>query len=432
MAPSFGQNSYASTAEESTFGVPPGTNEQQTLTPSAPPTSGQYKLDFSNIVAGAVTAFISYNAVASQVQAAIALVIDEISVVVTGGPLTSGAFTLEYTNALGQRGVAQVTVTNSTLSDGSPVTLTPATTVPGVGPTRDFLEILEESMENKQSRISKPTLFFRGQNRNVKSKVSIEGQLKLQAQFHGMMQLLKQAFGSEDTTGLDGYSGSHLYTLTNQPPAGLSVVVDRGSETLGKQFQYSGCQVDKLTLTQGVEDFLMLQADLVGRSELPIYPLPEPDRLAFQGVDWEMETSISIDGTEYPGKMTEFVMDKGLSKDRYKLGSRLRKGIGTGNVQKITGKIELELDGMVLYNLFRNLTQFSISAVWTGPKITSSNNFYSLTINLTKCALSGKTPNVKNHDVIIMELPFEAYFDEDAGTTEIEAVLVNDIGGIGP
>lgn len=101
------------------------TPEQQTLTFSADPTSGSYKLNYGALV----TALIAANSTAAQVQAALRLLAPLRSVTVTGSEAT--AFTVVFAGVHGD--ATLLTVTDNTLNGG--ITVTPATTVPGVAET---------------------------------------------------------------------------------------------------------------------------------------------------------------------------------------------------------------------------------------------------------------------------------------------------------
>lgn len=93
------------------------TDQAQTLTPSAAPSSGTYKIN----IGSQQTAAIAYNATANQIRDAIRLLTGFANVTVTG--------TLATTVVITMAGVISSTplivISDSTLSDGSPVTLTP-------------------------------------------------------------------------------------------------------------------------------------------------------------------------------------------------------------------------------------------------------------------------------------------------------------------
>lgn len=122
-----GEPVAVSTASNGQF-TAPGTNEVQTITPGGTITGGTWNITFN----GYTTSNLAYNATAAQVQAALEALpsIGTGNILVTGGPLTSGPFTLTFVVDLGYMDVPQITLTNN-LTGTSP-TITAATTTQGV------------------------------------------------------------------------------------------------------------------------------------------------------------------------------------------------------------------------------------------------------------------------------------------------------------
>lgn len=121
-----------------------GTNEVQVITPSGTWSSGTYTINIDTCSgtyppgAGNLqsTAAIAYNANAATIQAAIEAIaagggIEAGSVVVTGGPLSSGAVTLTYRKRLGMHNVLQCTINTGSVGGSTP-SASIGTTTPGV------------------------------------------------------------------------------------------------------------------------------------------------------------------------------------------------------------------------------------------------------------------------------------------------------------
>src|SRR5262245_57998791 len=100
----------------------------------------------------------------------------------------------------------------------------------GVVPAK-WIEIMEESIEGKQSYISKPTLRSASLTQRVKSKKSVEGSFKFNFGFEGAEQLLKHALGSVGTVGAGPYV--HTFSLANVLPTGLTFEVNRDQAAIG-------------------------------------------------------------------------------------------------------------------------------------------------------------------------------------------------------
>lgn len=107
----------------------PGTNEIQTVTVSSA-TGGTFTLTFE----GQTTAAVAWNASASDVRAALDALsnIGDGDVLVTGGPLSTAAVTVEFTRLLADSNRTQMTSTSSLTGTGAAVAV--ATTREGVQP----------------------------------------------------------------------------------------------------------------------------------------------------------------------------------------------------------------------------------------------------------------------------------------------------------
>lgn len=118
-----------------------GTSQVTTITPGAYTATGG---TFTITVAGTPTAAIPFNANAEQVQAALSLLpgVEADEIIVTGGPISSGAtrFTLTFRGGMGARLLVITSSGASLTGPNSPYTLTPANTTAGVNGLADPVE----------------------------------------------------------------------------------------------------------------------------------------------------------------------------------------------------------------------------------------------------------------------------------------------------
>lgn len=314
-----------------------------------------------------------------------------------------------------------------------------------VAPT-NWLELTDESISGKHSRIQKPSLRQITQSRSVKSKKSVEGSFNVQFPFVGAELLLKHAFGSVVSTARDGDAGvyDHVFTPSNALPVGLTLQVNRDAANIGgsSAFQYSGCQINKLTLSQKVEEFLMLQCDILGQDWLNI-AANNPTFPVFHGADWEMVTTATLADPDGSSPVTlalkelELTIENSLAADRYKLGSRLRKGLGRKEARKVSGKYTVEFDSLAQYDYFRLLRFAQLQFKWISDvSVGALEATLELDITLPLVSMTGDDPNVKDSGPIEMSVAFDAYSDPDniqgfgAIPNEITATLTNDTSAI--
>ncbi len=283
-------------------------------------------------------------------------------------------------------------------------------------PATAFLEIMEESFKGSQSKIAKPQLRNISVLNTVSSKKSVGGGFKFQFPLTGAEKLLKHALGTVADTGAGPYT--HTYTGADALPTGLSFHVNRDAATVGagSAFKYFGAQISKLTFSQKIEDFLMCEVEIAGQDwanmavETPTFP-------TFSGLDWAMLGTFTVGGSTFAIDDFELSIENTLATDRYKLNSRIVKGLGRSGPRKITGKFTKEFETLAQYALFTNQTNSAIVATWT-------SSTHSLSLSLPKCYIQDADPATSEAGPIKQTFTFEAFRSSTAGD-ELSIVLVN-------
>lgn len=299
-----------------------------------------------------------------------------------------------------------------------------------VTPMTKWLEITDESIAAKQSWMSKPSLGRNSQRNKVKSRKAIDGSFKIQATFDGIERLFKHAMGTDNLTGPVNGAYTHAFALASALPVGLTVQVNRDSQNLGATtvWQYSGCQINQLTISQGIEDFLTINCSIIG-ADYTMVAFASPTFPTFTGIDWEQGVSAAIllNGSTFQPQSFELTIDNNLANDRYKLGTRIRKGLGRAGVRKITGKFVVELESLTEYNFFLALLATNIQFQWTGPGAGSTT--YQLTLNCPNIVLNGDEPSTKDGGPYLYSATFEAY-QSAAANDELTITLRNLVSAI--
>ncbi len=294
------------------------------------------------------------------------------------------------------------------------------------------LRAIEEGLGLKQTVQQKTVLGRVSQHINIKGKRGVEGPIKTYLHPDGVELLLKHAFGAiaSEEGELDGGGNYYTHTFTlagSLPVGGLSIEIDRDFDAVGAAYLYDSCKISKLTLEQALEDALMATFDFVGREETEENPTEGLTYPSLRTFDWD-QLEVTINGTPIDTESLEIVLDNALDNDAHKLGSRLRKHVLRKEPRKVSGKLECELDVPTFYNLFRDLTEFELVAIWTGATLGDDDGtpvYRKLTVTLPRCVFIGETPAVKDAGRIKLSLPFVAAATLDSEGSEIEAELVN-------
>lgn len=290
-----------------------------------------------------------------------------------------------------------------------------------------FNEVTEESIKLDQKRIWKPTLGSVSQSKSVRGKRKVSGGFKMPAIYSGMDTLIKNIMGSVSSAQISTTTVyRHTHSLSAALPVGLSVVANRDATGIGGTscFKYAGCQLSKMTLSQGLENFLEAGFELEGQEET-LVSKPTPTFPTFYGIDYEQVGTFTIGGTSIPAQMVELTIENPLNSDRHKLGTRLRTGLERSSQRKISGKMELEFQDLTLYNFYRSLnTAGALSIIWTGP-VAANATPYTFEIAATNVFVQGDTPNVKDSGIIKQTVPFELTADAGAEGSELIIYVQN-------
>lgn len=289
-----------------------------------------------------------------------------------------------------------------------------------------YLEITEESLKGEQTWISVPTLRSPSQNQRVQSKKSVSGNIKASLGYEGFERLLKHAMGASATSGSGPYQ--HDITLASSLPTGLTIHISRDAAAVGtgSAFEYDGCQITKMTITQNVEELCMVDFEFLGQDFRNVN-IDTPSFPTFHQVDWT-NFSITWNASTISVKSFELTLDNALADDRYVLGSRTRVGLGRSGPRKVTGKFEMEFDSLTLYAAFRDQsTTAALIASWNNGVIGAGTKAFG--ISVPKALLQSGEPSVSDAGVIHVTFEFEG-FQASAANDELALSVINSLSSI--
>lgn len=291
-----------------------------------------------------------------------------------------------------------------------------------------FFEVNDDSIEGKQTLMSKPSLRGTSQDRRLQGKKDVGGSLKFPLGFEGYEKVLKHAFGTlAAVSGAGPYT--HAYTLAAALPAGLTIECTKASSDIdagtASAHIFEGCKINKMTLTQAVDEFLMASVDIIGEDWNLAAPSGAPTFPTFNGIDWSMLGTMTLAGVAIVDilKGFEFSIDNGLAGDRYLFGTRVRKPIVRNQQRKITMKLTLDYDALAEYNYFlAQTTLIAFVATWDNGLLTTSNKKFN--ISCPKVAVQDPGLKVSEPGPLGLELGLEAFISS-AQLDEMTAYLIN-------
>lgn len=282
-----------------------------------------------------------------------------------------------------------------------------------------FIEFTEESLALAIERIESPGL--RANNRVLRTdrwaagQKRVEGTVSFEAPSKGLGLWLKHALGSVSITTPSGATNSRLHTHTLGDPYGLGLTVQVGrpmSNGTVTPFSYTGCKIDQITLSNSVDEFLVVECEVVGEDEITSESLASASYpTGVQLFNWTQGV-ISIAGSSV-GVVTDFsvTVANNHKADRYFLGAATMSEPIIAGMTEVTGSMTVEFDSMTNYNRFVNGTIAAVTAKWTAATAIESTFFPYVEVSLPDVRFDGTTPAVAGPDVLSIELPFKALYD---------------------
>lgn len=285
-----------------------------------------------------------------------------------------------------------------------------------VTPTR-FLEVLDENVvltidrvESKALRVGRRVLDTSGWAAGNKD---VTGDVTFEVRSAGFGLLFKHMLGKNTTTTPGGATNRRLHTaeVSGTDGLGLTTEIVRTDITGTKHaFTYSGCKIDNWSLTGALSDFLQLKVTLDGQNEsvaasagtTASYPTGIP--YVFTGA------TVTLAGSS--ADVTGFTLngDNGIAKERYFLGSGVKKEQVESSMRSYTGTFDVEWSGLTQYNRFINGTTASLVFKYETASAIEGSTKGSVTVTCPNVRFDGVTP-VGGGQIVTQSVPFVALAD---------------------
>jgi hypothetical protein len=282
-----------------------------------------------------------------------------------------------------------------------------------------FIEFTEESLALAIERIESPGL--RANNRVLRTdrwaagQKRVEGTVSFEAPSKGLGLWVKHALGSVSITTPSGATNARLHTHTLGDPYGLGLTVQVGrpsSDGTVNPFSYTGCKIDQITFNNSVDEFLVVECEMVAEDETTSESLASASYpTGVQLFNWTQGTITIASSTV--GVVTDFsvTVANNHKSDRYFLGAATMSEPIIAGMTEITGTMTVEFDSLTNYNRFVNGTVAAVNAKWTAATAIESTFFPYVEIDLPDVRFDGATPSIAGPDVVSVELPFKALYD---------------------
>lgn len=229
---------------------------------------------------------------------------------------------------------------------------------------------------------------------------------------------LKAMFGAPTTSGTGPYT--HLFKVGNTQP---SLVLEKKFATATASYaKMNGCKVGKMSMRVGGDGELTATLDIEGAAEaLGTSPLDATVTAVALSRFNNFQASLKEGGSTL-ASCTDFSFDInfGLDTSVYTLGTAGSRGDIPEGLLGITGSMTVLFEDLTLLNKAKNSTE-------TALELTLDNGTHSLVFSFDEVQLQLNTPGISGPQGIKLELPWVAYYGNDADASAIKVALTNSV-----
>jgi hypothetical protein len=303
-------------------------------------------------------------------------------------------------------------------------------TVYAADPTPDgmVLPFKSESLRMSRNLISSATIRSgRNPQQPARGNMDVAGEItfELTPQYG---RLLKHVFGSYGVAG-----GAAPYTHTYKIaalPVGMLIEKQFTDLATAQYFKYNGLRVNNFKLGAKAEGIIECSVGLIGAKETvgtSAYDatLTDLGHTPFDG----FECSIKEGGSAIAiVTEIEFTLENNLDGSVFVIGGAgQRASLPAGSV-KVSGTLTALFDSVTLYTKATGHTESALEIIFTkGAGTGASAGNEKLTFFMDELIYKPQAPVVPGPKGVMVELPFEAYYDNDADASALRAVLLSPI-----
>jgi hypothetical protein len=226
---------------------------------------------------------------------------------------------------------------------------------------------------------------------------------------------LKSLLGAPTSTGTA--TCTHIFTTraTSIP----SMILETQHADIGVYRLNNGCKVSSLSMSFGGDGELTASIDIIGSKET-IAATAVASATTISLTKFNNFQAVLKEGGATAGNCTavDFKIESGLDDTGYVIGGGGFLGQLPEGMFMITGNVKAFFENSTLLNKAINGTESSL-------QITLTNGVYSLDILLSELKYARNSPSVDNSKGILIDLPFTAYYQNDAGNTACKITLIN-------
>lgn len=297
-----------------------------------------------------------------------------------------------------------------------------------VSPDAHNLPFVSESLRLSRNLASSKTI---RSNRNpqapVRGKQEVAGDInfELSPQYG---KLFKHIFGSYGVSGASA-PYTHTYKIAALP-VGMCIEKQFTDLATDKYFLYNGCRINSFKLSAKVEGMIDCSVSILGAKETIgaatiDATATDNGHTPFDG----FEGAVSRGGSPL-GTITEidFLLENNLDGNTYVLdGTGQRYSLPEGTA-RVSGNVKILFEDDTLYAIAVAHTETTLSLALTkGVGDGSAAGKEKMTFSFDEVIFKPQSPIIQGPTGLLVELPFEAFYNDDADASALRMVLLSPI-----
>lgn len=294
-------------------------------------------------------------------------------------------------------------------------------------PANKWAEVESVNVSDDRKLIHKALLGAVSRRRTLRGKHAPGLTVKFPLQWNGLEQLLEAAIGSVATTGPSGSLYTHAFTPSAALPVGLTCEVDIDDAAISGDHvqQLIGAQIDKLTITQEVDQTLDCEIELVGREWADI-ARTSPTLPTYDALDYSQMSIAAINpataNVDLVARKFKLEINNNLFKEKYRLtGAGKRAGFGRAGQRQISLEVEVEYESDSILAYFKNATATDLQFKWAR---TNGAGESSLNITTPRGYFQGSRPSASDSGPVYLTMQYDGLMNS-ADNDELAITLIN-------
>ncbi len=289
-----------------------------------------------------------------------------------------------------------------------------------------YLPFLNESLRMSRNLVSSNIIrSTRNPNPPARGNVEISGDISTEIDpFMGRM--FKHLLGSYVRTEAGPYTHTFKIGSYADMPAGLQI--EKQFTDILQYAKYGGCKINSFSMTLKSEGMIEARFGIMGAketlAELPFDGDPEDfGHTPFDG----FEATINAAGESPLGTCTEvtFTVENNLDGSVFVIDGTGEKASLPMGIVKVTGQLTALFEDMDLYEMAIDHEETSLQIVLTKGEGDGTAGDELLTFNFDEIIFKPQSPVISGPVGIMVELPFEAYYNDDADASALWIELKN-------